>query len=115
MKTIGQSLNKIVERLPHLQPVYKHDLEFGDLVLIQTCNSTYVVRVLSDGFYSVSGGWFDARGLSPMRTRILGCTWGGSIIKVDVLAACGLCLEFANRVVTSPIRQVTLYRVSQQN
>jgi hypothetical protein len=31
---------------------------------------------------------------------------GGSIIKVDIVAACGLSLEFGNRVVTSTIQKI---------
>lgn len=84
----------------------KADLGFGDLVLVTTANSTYSIYVLDDGFYSVSGGWFDRRHLSPMKTTITGCTWGGSAIKSDIVAACGLHLEFGNRVVTSRIKKV---------
>jgi hypothetical protein len=56
--------------------------------------------------YSVSGGWFDKKGLSPMTTRIAGCTWGGSAIKVDTAAVCGLRLEFGNRLITSTIQKI---------
>lgn len=108
MKKPGQSLEKIVDSVEQLKQVYKNDLRFGDLVLITTLNSVYTVRVLQDGFYLVSGGWFDKKGLSPMKTTITGCTWGGSIIKMDIMAACGLCVEFGNRVVTSPIQKVCI-------
>jgi hypothetical protein len=108
MKKLGQSLEKIVDSVEQLKQVYKNDLRFGDLVLITTLNSVYTVRVLQDGFYLVSGGWFDKKGLSPMKTTITGCTWGGSIIKMDIMAACGLCVEFGNRVVTSPIQKVCI-------
>ena len=90
--------------------MFKVDLEFGDLVLVNTANSTYSIYVLDDGFYSISGGWFDRQGLSPMKTTIAGCTWGGSAIKSDILAACGLHLEFGNRVVTSRIKKVDVVR-----
>ena len=60
--------------------------------------------------YSISGGWFDYQGLSPVRMSIAGCTWGGSVIKCDIVAARGLRLEFGNRVVTSPIREVRVVR-----
>lgn len=106
MRTFGQSLEKIVDSSTHLKQVFKSDLHFGDLVLITTLNSIYSVRVLKDGLYLVSGGWFDKKGLSPFKTTITGCTWGGSIIKMDIIAACGLCVEFGNRVVTSPIQKV---------
>ena len=39
-----------------------------------------------------------------------GCTWGGTAIKRDLVAARGLRLEFGNRVVTSPIREVRVIR-----
>jgi hypothetical protein len=39
-----------------------------------------------------------------------GCTWGGSAIKSDILAAPGLFLEFGNRVRTTRIQQVNLFR-----
>jgi hypothetical protein len=31
------------------------------------------------------------------------------MIKVDVVAACGLCLEFGNHVVTSPVQKIFFY------
>jgi hypothetical protein len=48
-----------------------------------------------------------------MQLGIAGCTWGGSAIKIDIVAACGLCLEFTNRLTTSPIQKIFLFR--QQN
>jgi len=81
------------------------------LVLITTRNSVYSVSVLDDDFYLVSGGWFDRNGLSPVKTTITGCTLGGSIVKLDIVAACGLRLEFGNRVVTTPIQKVCVTRL----
>ncbi|MCG8607306.1 hypothetical protein MJD09_20280 [bacterium] len=115
MKKLGQSLTRIVEGTDHLKQIHKSDLQFGDMLCIRTCNSDYLIRVLDNGFYLVSGGWFDHHGLSPMRLKITGCTWGGSIIKLDIAAACGLCLEFSNRVITSPINKVNLIRNGGQN
>ena len=115
MEKCGQSLEKIVDSVEHLTQVFKNDLRFGVIVLITTLNSVYTVRVLQDGFYLVSGGWFDKKGLSPMKTTINGCTWGGSIIKIDIMAACGLCVEFGNRVVTTPIQKVCIIPNSREN
>lgn len=115
MKKLGQSLDKIVQRTDHLKQIYRADLEFGDTLRVTTLNSDYLIRVLDDGHYLVSGGWFDQNGLSPIRLRITGCTWGGSIIKMDIVAACGLCMEFSNRVITSPVHQVHLERSGGQN
>jgi hypothetical protein len=106
MRTLGA----IVRHADGLNAVNKSDLAFGDLVLVTTAHSTYSIYALEDGYYSVSGGWFDRHGLSPIKTTITGCTWGGSTVKLDIVAACGLHLEFGNRVVTSRIRSVQVSR-----
>ncbi|MFB0565102.1 MAG: hypothetical protein ACETWK_05420 [Candidatus Aminicenantaceae bacterium] len=111
----GHSLRRIMERTVHLKQVHKSDLHFGDLVLITTRNSLYSIFVLNKGSYLVSGGWFDRKGLSPRITTIAGCTWGGNIIKVDILAACGLRLEFGNRVITTTIKKVIVIRSESNN
>jgi len=111
----GHNLENIVKDSAHLEQVRKWDLQFGDLVLIRTKNSYYSIYVLDNDSYLVSGGWFDRKGLSPLKTRINGCTWGGSIIKIDALAACGLCLEFGNRVVTTTIQRVSVLRGDGKN
>ena len=99
------TLGAIVNQTVQLAAVRKNDLRFGDWVVVTTLNSTYSIQVLKNGQYTISGGWVDKKGLSPLRTNINGCTWGGSAIKVDMVAACGLHLEFGNRVVTSRIQQ----------
>ena len=110
----GHSLEKIVDGAVQLKQVRKEELQFGDLVLITTRNSDYSVCVLEDDCYIVSGGWFARKGRSPMKVAITGCTWGGSI-KVDTLAACGLRMEFSNRVITTTIRKVRVIRSGSKN
>ena len=63
----------------------------------------------------VMGGWFDQRKLSPTEMEIRGCTWGGSIIKTDIIAACGLHLEYCNGICTSEIQKVVVWRGKAQN
>jgi len=92
--------------------VRKQDLEQGDWVLVTTKNSIYAICALGDDRYSVSGGWFDRKGVSPTTTGINGCTWGGSAIKHDIVAAPGLFLEFGNKVLTTRIRDVRVVRAS---
>jgi hypothetical protein len=111
----GHSLEKIVNGAVQLKQVLKQELQFGDLVLITTRNSDYSVSVLDDDRYIVTGGWFARKGRSPMKISITGCTWGGSIIKVDTLAACGLRMEFGNRVITTTIRKVQVIRGGSKN
>lgn len=106
----ARTVNAILEQGRPSRPVQKADLRCGDRVLVATENSVYSIQVLEDATYSIWGGWFDRHGLSPVRTSIAGCTWGGSVIKSDIVAACGLHLEFGNRVVTSRIREVRVIR-----
>ncbi len=100
------TLEARVEQSSQLEFIRKRDLQCGDWVLVTTRNSIYAICVLGDGLYSVSGGWFDRHGMSPLKITINGCTWGGSAIKHDVVAACGLFLEFGNHVMTTRIQQV---------
>jgi len=104
------TLGAIVESAARLKEVSKAELNFGDCVQVTTRNSTYLIQVLGEGHYLISGGWVDLQGESPMRTTIAGCTWGGSAIKGDIVAACGLHLEFGKRVVTSAIQKVSVIR-----
>ncbi len=110
MIACARTVNAMVDQVGIIQQVRKADLRQGDQLLVATENSVYSVCVHEDSTYSVSGGWFDSQGLSPVRTSIAGCTWGGSVIKQDIVAACGLRLEFGNRVVTTRIREVRLFR-----
>lgn len=90
----------------------KRDLNPGDWVLVCTKNSIYSIYVIGDGRYRVSGGYFDRKGMSPAEITISGCTWGGSGIKQDVIAARGLFLEFGNHVLTTRIREVLVVRAA---
>ena len=96
----------MVQAVDKLQAMKKADLRAGDWVCVKTRNSVYTIRVLGNGKYAVSGGWFDRKGLSPMITPVAGCTWGGSAIKIDIVAACGLRIEFGNRLITSTIQKI---------
>ncbi|HEV2387856.1 MAG TPA: hypothetical protein VGS20_11440 [Candidatus Acidoferrales bacterium] len=98
-----------------LESVCKRDLCRGDSVLVVTRNSVYSIQALGDDYYSVAGGWFERQGMSPSTLKINGCTWGGSAIKQDIVAARGLFLEFGNRVVTTRIRDVMLIRTDAAN
>ena len=109
-----RTLSAIVDHTDRLEAVYKSDLEFGDRLLVTTRNSTYVIHVFEEGLYTVTGGWFDLHGLSPMNIAINGCTWGGRAIKEDILAARGLYLEFENSVVTTRILKFQIIRCREE-
>ena len=103
---MSYDLLDIVKESQNLKQIYKSALKAGDLVILETCNSVYMIRVLANGQYIVSGGWFDKNKISSVKTTIHGCTWGGTVIKTDIIAACGLHLELGNKVVTSKIKKI---------
>ncbi len=109
------SLDAMVKSSDFLQEVCRKDLSVGDRLAVKTCNSVYSIRIEQNGLFTVSGGWFDRKGKSCARTAIRGCTWGGSAIKVDIVAACGLRIEFGNRVITSPIQKIFVFSRGVQN
>ena len=111
----GVGLRAVVKTSDKLCQVAKADVEPGDWIFVKTVNSLYRIRVRGDGLYEASGGWFDRKQLSPMTVRISGCSWGGSIIKTGLLAACGLFLEFGNKLVTTPIQRIIIVRRSSLN
>ena len=109
-----RTLSAIVDHTDRLKAVYKNELKFGDRLVVTTRNSTYFIHVFEGDLYTVTGGWFDLHGLSPINIAINGCTWGGRAIKQDLLAACGLHLEFENNVVTSRILQFQIIRCREE-
>lgn len=115
MPVLTYNLDKIVEQAERLQQVRRSELVPGDIVMVYTRNSQYILKVLDGQHYLVSGGWFDNEGLSPMKTTVMGCSWGGSILKVDIVAACGLCLEFGNHLTTSSIQRIVVIKHMENN
>lgn len=112
--SIPETLADRVEEAQTLEQVRKQDLRCGDRVLVTTRNSVYTIVALGDGEYRIWGGWFDREGLSAQRVGINGCTWGGSAIKHDIVAARGLHLEFANRVLTTRIQDIRVIPAEAQ-
>jgi hypothetical protein len=112
---LSYTLENIINQLGRMFTLYKSQLRPGDRLYLKTCNSLYSIQVVDDGHYLVSGGWFDKHNLSPFRIKISGCTFGGSIIKTDIIAAPGLRLEFENRLVTSPVQKIFLFPVYSIN
>ena len=88
--------------------VRRTELGWGESLLVTTKNSTYAISRASSESWFVWGGWFERHGPVPAVLGINGCTWGGSVIYPDILAAPGLFLEFANGVTTTRIRSVQI-------
>jgi hypothetical protein len=93
--------------------VMRGDLCCGDRLIVTTRNSVYSMWVLGEGKFAVSGGWFDKTAASPATVTINGCTYGGSVIRHNVIAARGLFLEFGNNVSTTRICNVRVERMEE--
>ena len=106
MMAFPGTLDGHFRQVEQLETVRKSDLDMGDCLVVETRNSRYHIVSLGDGTYQVSGGFFDRVAGGPVVTTISGCTWGGSAIHTDIAAACGLFLEFGNRVMTTRIRSI---------
>jgi hypothetical protein len=111
----GFDLKNLTDTSDKLIQVYKYKLEKGDQVYIKTLNSVYIIKVVNNNEYLVSGGWFDKQNLSPYKINIRGCTWGGTAIKTDIIAATGLCIEFSNNLITSRIHNVFYFSYKSNN
>ena len=106
-------LDAVTREAERLEGVRRADPRFGDWIVVDTRNSSYWMLCLGDGRYCVLGGWFDLRGLSPATITVRGCTWGGSAIHTELIAAPCLFLEFGNGVVTTRIQRVRLIRAGE--
>ena len=108
----ARTLGAIVDRtcLDETGLVRKNQLELGDRVIVKTRNSTYSLCALGDDTFAVSGGWFERGGETPTLVTVNGCTYGGTVIRHDVVAGPGLFLEFGNNVLTTRIQDVRVLR-----
>ncbi len=106
---LGVTLSSVIRSSNSLNEVRRQDLRPGDYLVVRTCNSVYSLRAGQNGEFRVEGGWFARKKNPPSALSIRGCTWGGSAIKTDLVAACGLRIEFGNRLVTSPIQKIVVF------
>ena len=87
--------------------LYLRDLVSGDLVEIFTHNRVYRLVYQGEGEGLISG--HPEFCPEPIPVKILGSTWGGSMIKTDFIG-CGMHLEFlpagTRRVTTSRILEI---------
>ena len=100
----ARTLDAITKHARLDQVIQKSDIHWGDRVIVKTRNSTYCLLALGDDTFAVSGGWFEKNASGAVGVN--GCTYGGRAILHDVVAGCGLFLEFGNNVLTTRIRDV---------
>lgn len=106
MSTRAHSLSNLTDHASQATGVRRSDLLPGDVLMLYTLNSVYSARLLNDGSFAVSGGWFAQNHLTEVYTTISGCTWGGKCIHQELVASPGMRVEFGNRVLTSVLQRV---------
>lgn len=104
------TLDRITADAMDVRGVWARDVRAGDWIIVHTRNSVYSLAVLGDGTYAAAGGWFATASAETHPVRVSGCTWGGHAILTGMVAAPGMCIEFANGVRTTRIREVQLIR-----
>ena len=90
--------------------VYLKNLKAGDVVTVETRNSTYVIAVADpkERDVVISGGRFFTE---PTKVSINGSTWGGSMLKIGFIGN-GMALEIVaptvsdHRITTSFIENI---------
>lgn len=110
LRTRMRTLSALVETSARIDGIQRVDLRAGDRLQISTRNSIYEITCLGGDLYQVCGGFFDRQGTAPVTTTIRGCTWGGTAIHTNLVAGCGLFLEFGNDVRTTRILHVRWVR-----
>ena len=109
----GRQLNQVYSNRG-LDGVERCDLSPGDIVLVATRNSTYVMVQLSDGEFLVSGGWFSHNEWtqSPAKVAVAGCRLrhGKYPLTDKWIAVRDARIEFGNGLVTSEVVSVCVLR-----
>lgn len=93
----------------------KNEISTGDWIVVKTMNSVYVLTAGHAQQFRVSGGYFEKSPSGPVKTTVTGCGWGGSFMKFDAIAVCGLRMEFGNRIITSTISAFAIFKAFQLN
>jgi hypothetical protein len=100
------TLDRLSSTAARVEGVRAGDVQAGDALIIHTRNSVYVLHVNGDGTFNAEGGWFARERQRGERVRVVGCTFGGTVLLTRMLAAPGMFLEFDNHVRTTRIREV---------
>jgi hypothetical protein len=91
-----------------VEGIYLSELSAGDVLVIDTLNSTYSLVYL--GAAAALLAKHSPRFSEPSSVNVLGSTWGGSALRMGFLGV-GMCMEFEQLeddqvVVTSPIQSL---------
>jgi len=110
----GATLDGFVTDLAHAPGIYLRNVEPLTTIVVRTDNSCYRILIAHDTTALVRGGAFFT---DPTPARIDGSSFGGTLLKVGWIGV-GLRMEiFTNgrRIITSPVRRVTLERASSDS
>lgn len=103
---VRTSLDLLAATSDDAEGIDRSTVGWGDRIEVATRNSLYRIWCVGENRFVVTGGWFDRRDPGRTVVAVNGCTWGGSAIRSDLVAAPGFFLEFGNGVRTTRIRTV---------
>jgi hypothetical protein len=100
--------------------IYYDQIPKGSKIKIETQNSIYILKKVGygNGFNTlINGGYFEKTYGKPMKVRINGCTWGGSMLKIGVIEV-NMILEIIieepeKRIGTSWIKDIEVLEYGQ--
>ena len=93
-----------------LKRVAKAEVNPGDELRATTTNSTYHIRAAGFDSFVVSGGWFAKQQQTRKNVGIWGCSWGDGPVDVNIIAALGMCIQYANGLITIEIKRIRIKR-----
>lgn len=89
-----------------IQQVRREQLKPNDKLFVKTINSEYKIEVIDHARFSISGGWFDKRGISPFYGSIEGVTWGWGDLISDIVVQTGMRIKFKDGPTTSHVKSI---------
>ena len=104
---LQSDINKALENQEGKPSLKLKALPVDSCIEVETMNTIYKFRKLKDGSYLAQGGKYIP---NPMPVYIHGCTFGGSMIKTDVIEI-GLFMEIMIMVSGKTITTSTVHSI----
>ena len=110
---LSDEINNAIEQSERDGGVWLKNLRKGDVVTLQTQNTTYTIKVLGEKNYTIEGHAKYCP--KPVKVHIAGSTWGGSMLKMEYIGR-NMHLEFhvdghPGAITTTAIKRLEVERV----
>ncbi len=96
---LGPEINNNIAQSVKDGGIFLDTLKSGDIVTVETYNSTYIIEVVDGTKVKITGGSYF---LEPTEAIINGSTWGGSMIKIGFIGK-GMYMEIYSELLSKRI------------